>query len=117
MSFGVVAGVQLMQPGRQVLAGRAVGPSPIPVNSASQVPHELSVGEIDEVVADYARAAGLAMEAGFQFVEVHGAHGYLPSNFLSPLDNQREDDYGGPTWPVPLEDLDLAAGRGSSTST
>ncbi|HWH19837.1 MAG TPA: FAD-dependent oxidoreductase [Solirubrobacterales bacterium] len=93
--LGVVAGVQLMQPGRQVLAGRAVGPSPIPVNSASQVPHELSVGEIDEVVADYARAASLAMEAGFQFVEVHGAHGYLPSNFLSPLDNQREDGYGG----------------------
>jgi 2,4-dienoyl-CoA reductase (NADPH2) len=92
---GVVAGVQLMHPGRQVLAGPAVGPSPIPVNSMSQVPHELSVGEIEGVYEDYARATALAMEAGFQFVEVHGAHGYLPSNFLSPLDNQRTDEFGG----------------------
>ena len=40
-------------------------------------------------------AARLAREAGFRFIEVHGAHGYLPSNFLSPLDNHREDGYGG----------------------
>jgi 2,4-dienoyl-CoA reductase-like NADH-dependent reductase (Old Yellow Enzyme family)/thioredoxin reductase len=92
---GVVAGVQLMHPGRQVLAGPAVGPSPIPVNSFSQVPHELTVEEIAGVVEDYAQATRLAIEAGFQFVEVHGAHGYLPSNFLSPLDNERQDSYGG----------------------
>ena len=48
-----------------------------------------------DIVEDYAKAADLAREAGFDFVEVHGAHGYLPSNFLSPLDNRRSDAYGG----------------------
>ena len=51
--------------------------------------------EIEQIVVDYADAAELAQRAGFDFVEVHGAHGYLPSNFLSPLDNRRTDDYGG----------------------
>ena len=92
---GVVAGVQLMHPGRQVVAGPVVAPSPVPLNSAAPVPEELTQAKIEEIVADYARAAALAREAGFQFVEVHGAHGYLPSNFLSPADNRREDAYGG----------------------
>ena len=51
--------------------------------------------EIEQIVVDYADAAERAQRAGFDFVEVHGAHGYLPSNFLSPLDNRRTDDYGG----------------------
>lgn len=93
---GTVAGVQLMHPGRQVVAGPSVAPSPVPLNRAAPTPRELSVAEIEAIVADYAAAAELAREAGFQFVEVHGAHGYLPSNFLSPLDNRREDEYGGP---------------------
>jgi NADPH-dependent 2,4-dienoyl-CoA reductase/sulfur reductase-like enzyme len=67
----------------------------VPLNSHAPVPHELTAGEIDQIVEDYAKAADLAREAGFDFVEVHGAHGYLPSNFLSPLDNRREDPYGG----------------------
>lgn len=93
--LGVVAGVQLMHPGRQVVAGPSVAPSPVPLNSMAPTPHELTAAEIGAIVEDYARAALLAREAGFRFVEVHGAHGYLPSNFLSPLDNRREDDYGG----------------------
>src|ERR1700742_3838412 len=93
--FDITIGVQLMHPGRQVVAGPAVAPSPVPLNSHAPVPHELSAGEIADIWDDYARAAALALEAGFEFVEVHGAHGYLPSNFLSPLDNRRGDDYGG----------------------
>jgi 2,4-dienoyl-CoA reductase-like NADH-dependent reductase (Old Yellow Enzyme family)/thioredoxin reductase len=92
---GVVAGVQLMHPGRQVVSGPVVAPSAVPLNSAAPVPHELSTAEIAAIVEDYAAAAVRAREAGFRFVEVHGAHGYLPSNFLSPLDNRREDGYGG----------------------
>ena len=93
--YDVTIGVQLMHPGRQVVAGPAVAPSPVPLNSRAPVPHELTVPEIEEIVADYARAAEVAAAAGFDFVEVHGAHGYLPSNFLTPLDNRREDAYGG----------------------
>ncbi|WP_166462942.1 NAD(P)/FAD-dependent oxidoreductase [Amycolatopsis acidicola] len=92
---GVTVGVQLMHPGRQVTEGPSVAPSPVPLNSVSPTPHELTVPEIDGIVADYARAARYAADAGFEYVEVHGAHGYLPSNFLSPRHNQRTDDYGG----------------------
>jgi 2,4-dienoyl-CoA reductase-like NADH-dependent reductase (Old Yellow Enzyme family)/thioredoxin reductase len=93
--YDVTVGVQLMHPGRQVVEGPVVAPSPVPLNSHAPVPHELTEREIAAIVADYARATELAIEAGFQFVEVHGAHGYLPSNFLSPVDNQRTDAYGG----------------------
>src|SRR3954449_10251884 len=94
-AFDVTIGVQLMHPGRQVVEGPSVAPSPVPLNSHAPIPHELNEGEIAEIVQDYAKAADLAREAGFDFVEVHGAHGYLPSNFLSPLDNHRSDRYGG----------------------
>ncbi len=93
--YGTTVGIQLMHPGRQVVSGPAVGPSAIPVNSAAPVPHALSSEEIETAIAQYATAARLAEEAGFDFVEVHGAHGYLPSDFLSPVANQREDAWGG----------------------
>jgi 2,4-dienoyl-CoA reductase (NADPH2) len=93
--YDITVGVQLMHPGRQVVEGPSVAPSPVPLNSHAPVPHELTEAEIAAIVEDYARAADLALRAGFDFVEVHGAHGYLPSNFLSPLDNQRADGYGG----------------------
>jgi NADPH-dependent 2,4-dienoyl-CoA reductase/sulfur reductase-like enzyme len=67
----------------------------VALNSHAPVPHALHGAEIAAIVEDYARAAELAIQAGFDFVEVHGAHGYLPSNFLSPLDNKRTDGYGG----------------------
>ncbi|MCE3551670.1 NAD(P)/FAD-dependent oxidoreductase [Pseudonocardia sp. RS11V-5] len=91
----VTVGVQLMHPGRQVVEGPSVAPSPVPLNSASPVPHELTVPEIERIVADYARAARYAQQTGYDYLEVHGAHGYLPSNFLSPQHNHRTDAYGG----------------------
>src|SRR4051812_32943737 len=94
-AYDVTVGMQLMHPGRQVVAGPTVAPSSVPLNSHAPVPHALTEAEIADIVEDYARAADLALEAGFAFVEVHGAHGYLPSNFLSPLDNRRGDGYGG----------------------
>ncbi|MET7992310.1 FAD-dependent oxidoreductase [Amycolatopsis sp. NPDC005232] len=93
--YGSVVGVQLMHPGRQVVAGPSVAPSPVPLNSAAPTPHELTGPEIERIVADYAQAARFAAEAGFDYLEVHGAHGYLPSNFLSPRHNLRTDGYGG----------------------
>jgi 2,4-dienoyl-CoA reductase-like NADH-dependent reductase (Old Yellow Enzyme family)/thioredoxin reductase len=94
-AYDITVGVQLMHPGRQVVAGPSVAPSPVPLNAHAPTPHALTEPEIADIVADYARAARLAQQAGFDFVEVHGAHGYLPSNFLSPLDNRRADGYGG----------------------
>ncbi|MET0191362.1 MAG: NAD(P)/FAD-dependent oxidoreductase [Pseudonocardia sediminis] len=93
--YDVTVGVQLMHPGRQVVEGPSVAPSPVPLNSHAPVPHELTPDEIATIVADYADAARRARDAGFSFVEVHGAHGYLPSNFLSPQHNHRTDGYGG----------------------
>jgi 2,4-dienoyl-CoA reductase-like NADH-dependent reductase (Old Yellow Enzyme family)/thioredoxin reductase len=93
--YGVTVGVQLMHPGRQVVEGPSVAPSPIPLNSAAPVPRELTGADIAGIVHDYAAAAVRAADAGFDFVEVHGAHGYLPSNFLSPQFNRRTDAYGG----------------------
>ena len=93
--YDVTVGVQLMHPGRQVVEGPSVAPSPVPLNARAPVPHELTAPEIARIVADYAAAARRARAAGFDFVEVHGAHGYLPSNFLSPQHNHRTDGYGG----------------------
>jgi 2,4-dienoyl-CoA reductase-like NADH-dependent reductase (Old Yellow Enzyme family) len=59
-------------------------------------PKVIEQPEIDELVAGYAQTAGNAAEAGFEGIEVHAAHGYLITQFLSPVTNQRTDDYGGP---------------------
>jgi anthraniloyl-CoA monooxygenase len=73
-----------------------VGPSPLPyLPGVSQVPHELTVAELDRIREEFARAASLADEAGFDLLELHCAHGYLLSSFISPLTNQRSDRYGG----------------------
>ena len=58
-------------------------------------PHELTVDQIHEIAADFRDAAGRALAAGFQVVEIHGAHGYLVHQFLSALTNRRTDEYGG----------------------
>jgi 2,4-dienoyl-CoA reductase-like NADH-dependent reductase (Old Yellow Enzyme family)/thioredoxin reductase len=91
---GAAAGIQLMHPGRQVTSGRSVAPSAVPLNSMAPVPEVLTTADIAEIVERYAETARLAQQAGFQYVEVHGAHGYLPSDFLSPVVNRREDEYG-----------------------
>lgn len=58
-------------------------------------PEELTEEKIDDLVQAFAAAAARAVAAGFDFIEIHGAHGYLMTQFLSPLSNQRDDSYGG----------------------
>jgi anthraniloyl-CoA monooxygenase len=72
-----------------------VSASPIPYFPHSPVPREMDAAEMDRTVDDYVRAAGLAVAAGFDWLELHCAHGYLLASFLSPLTNQRTDEYGG----------------------
>jgi 2,4-dienoyl-CoA reductase-like NADH-dependent reductase (Old Yellow Enzyme family)/thioredoxin reductase len=92
---GSVVGVQLLHPGRQAAMGRLYAPSAIRVNSFLGEPEALTIAGIAEIVEYFAAAAELAEVSGFDFVEIHGAHGYLPSDFLSPAANQRDDGYGG----------------------
>jgi anthraniloyl-CoA monooxygenase len=70
--------------------------SPIPYFPHSRVPKEMDRDDMDAVRDDFARAAGMALEAGFDILELHFAHGYLLSSFISPLTNRRGDEYGGP---------------------
>jgi 2,4-dienoyl-CoA reductase-like NADH-dependent reductase (Old Yellow Enzyme family) len=72
-----------------------VAPSSIPVDTGWLVPHELTLDEIEHLKAHWRAATARAREAGFEVVEVHGAHGYLIHEFLSPLSNKRTDAYGG----------------------
>ncbi|HEX7077397.1 MAG TPA: bifunctional salicylyl-CoA 5-hydroxylase/oxidoreductase [Candidatus Eisenbacteria bacterium] len=73
-----------------------VAPSPLPYFPHSQVPREMTRADMDAAVAEYVRATGYAIEAGFDLLEIHMAHGYLLASFISPLTNHREDGYGGP---------------------
>lgn len=72
-----------------------VSASPLGYFPHSPVPQALDAAAMDAVAADFQRAAKMALEAGFDLIEVHMAHGYLLASFLSPLTNQRTDDYGG----------------------
>jgi anthraniloyl-CoA monooxygenase len=72
-----------------------VGPSSLPYGAATHVPREMTRADMDRVVADFRDAALRGVEAGFDLVEVHAAHGYLLSSFLSPISNVRTDEYGG----------------------
>lgn len=109
---GAVPGIQLAHAGRKGSTWRpwveqqgsipigkggwqAVGPSPIAFAADHATPAELSLEQIGEVVKAFVDAAKRALVAGFKVVEVHAAHGYLLHQFLSPLSNQRTDEYGG----------------------
>ncbi|MEU3373414.1 NADH:flavin oxidoreductase/NADH oxidase [Streptomyces sp. NPDC006660] len=72
-----------------------VGPSPVAWSERHTVPTELTVDQIKGVAAQFADAAARALDAGFKVVEIHGAHGYLIGQFLSPHSNRRTDEYGG----------------------
>jgi 2,4-dienoyl-CoA reductase-like NADH-dependent reductase (Old Yellow Enzyme family) len=108
---GAVAAIQLAHAGRKAsceapwLGGRRLAPSAggwepiapslIPFNESDPPPRELDRAGIDAVVDAFAEAARRALEADFQVIEIHAAHGYLLHEFLSPLSNRRQDEYGG----------------------
>ncbi|KAL9644771.1 hypothetical protein ABK040_012425 [Willaertia magna] len=72
-----------------------VSPSPVAFDTQYKVPKELSVEEIKEVVQEFVEAAKRSVQAGFDVIEIHGAHGYLIHSFYSPKANFRTDEYGG----------------------
>jgi anthraniloyl-CoA monooxygenase len=72
-----------------------MGPSAIPWNDGNQIPVEMTREDMDAVKADFVAATKRALEAGFDMVELHCAHGYLLSSFITPISNQRNDEYGG----------------------
>ena len=96
---GAKIAAQILHCGRQgnpmVTGEDLVAPSPIPCPVVQAMPRELTKDEIKELVTRFADAAVRAKEAGFDVVELHGAHGYLIYQFLSPLTNHRTDEYGG----------------------
>ena len=95
----VLIGIQLYHAGRQtsskVIGRKPLAPSAITEPSSGETPQMLRVDEIEELVNKFGDAARRAKEAGFDCVEIHGAHGYLITQFLSPFSNQRKDRYGG----------------------
>ncbi len=109
---GAIAGIQLAHAGRKASvdvpwrAGRPLGtdelgwsplmaPSALPFSPRYQTPVAMTHADIDRAVSDFRAAAVRALDAGFRVIEVHGAHGYLLHEFLSPLSNTRTDEYGG----------------------
>ncbi|MFE0472744.1 NADH:flavin oxidoreductase/NADH oxidase [Streptomyces sp. NPDC058947] len=108
---GTVPAVQLAHAGRKASTDRpwkgggpvgpdahgwdSVAPSPIAFDDKHPAPAELSVDAIKDVVEQFAAAARRALAAGFEIAEIHGAHGYLINEFLSPHSNHRTDAYGG----------------------
>ncbi|WP_405926560.1 NADH:flavin oxidoreductase/NADH oxidase [Streptomyces sp. NBC_00035] len=111
VSQGTVPAIQLAHAGRKASTERPwkggapvgpdaygwqpLGPSPLPFAAGHPVPTELTVAEIREIVGQFADAARRALDAGFEIAEIHGAHGYLVNEFLSPHSNHRTDAYGG----------------------
>jgi 2,4-dienoyl-CoA reductase-like NADH-dependent reductase (Old Yellow Enzyme family) len=108
---GAVAGIQLAHAGRKASCEEpwkggarlqkgdggwdVVAPSPIPFNEGDPASISLDEAGIEGVVAAFEAACRRALEAGFQVIEIHAAHGYLLHEFLSPLSNERTDQYGG----------------------
>jgi 2,4-dienoyl-CoA reductase-like NADH-dependent reductase (Old Yellow Enzyme family) len=109
---GSIAGMQLAHAGRKASTHRpweghgtvpeqsggwtnVVAPSAVPFTEGYPMPRALTADGIREVVAGFAAAARRARMAGFRVLEIHAAHGYLIHEFLSPLSNQRQDEYGG----------------------
>jgi 2,4-dienoyl-CoA reductase-like NADH-dependent reductase (Old Yellow Enzyme family) len=110
-SQGAVAGIQLAHAGRKASVTRPweggkglapaqggwpiIAPSAVPFGEGHPVPREMDAATIADIVAKFAASARRAREAGFEVIELHGAHGYLISSFLSPVTNRRGDRYGG----------------------
>ncbi len=96
---GALAILQLSHGGRQCVPGatglQPVAPSAVMCKFVQRMPRELTIEEIVRIEDAFATAAGRAKQAGFDGIEIHGAHGYLISSFLSPYTNKRNDEYGG----------------------
>ena len=94
---GAVPGIQFGHcgPQRVIWEGPVVAPSAIPWAPGKRTPIELTVSQIEQIVQDHAVATRRAVQAGFQLLEVHAAHGYLANAFLTPTTNTRTDQYGG----------------------
>ncbi|WP_307328187.1 NADPH dehydrogenase NamA [Evansella vedderi] len=94
--YGSKTAIQLAHAGRKSThEGEIIAPSAVPFNESSKVPKEMSLGDISDTIEAFKRGARRSKEAGFDIIEIHGAHGYLINEFLSPLSNKREDQYGG----------------------
>lgn len=101
-AHGTPLWMQINHPGKQAIRGlnaETVAPSAVPFKSEMArlfpTPRELTSGEIDGLITRYATTARIAWQAGFSGVQIHGAHGYLVSQFLSPHHNRRTDHWGG----------------------
>lgn len=95
-SKGCKVAIQLVHCGRQTaLVENPLAPSAVFEPIVKRMPKEMTVKEIEETVEAFAEAAERAKEAGFDAVQLHAAHGYLLSEFLSPYTNRRTDEYGG----------------------
>jgi 2,4-dienoyl-CoA reductase-like NADH-dependent reductase (Old Yellow Enzyme family) len=100
-SGGATAWAQINHPGRQAprtLTPQPVAPSAVALTGTAGMfaePRELTHDEIEDIIRRFATTAGVLVRAGFDGVQIHGAHGYLVSQFLSPLANQRTDAWGG----------------------
>jgi 2,4-dienoyl-CoA reductase-like NADH-dependent reductase (Old Yellow Enzyme family) len=110
---GIPVGIQLAHAGRKASAAvplkgaaplidnypdeawEAIAPSAIPMTEGWPTPRALTVAEVEATIEAFADAAGRAVDAGFDLVEIHGAHGYLVNSFFSPLANRRDDEWGG----------------------
>jgi NADPH2 dehydrogenase len=90
--------IQLCHGGRKASPenkGKMVAPSAIAFDDNYGVPNEITQAEIEETKLQFIEAAKRAVQAGFDGIELHAAHGYLLHQFLSPLSNKRTDEYGG----------------------
>ena len=96
---GAKMGAQLGHSGRQtmpdIVGGQLIAPSPLPCPTNGFIPREMTTGEVYEMIEKYGDAALVAKKAGFDVVEIHGAHGYLLAGFMSAATNRRTDEFGG----------------------
>lgn len=97
--YGAKMGIQLGHAGRkcEVAAEDVIAPSSIAFNGKYKTPREMSKEDIKKVIGSFKAGARRAKEAGFDVIEIHGAHGYLINEFMSQLTNKRTDEYGGST--------------------
>lgn len=96
-ALGAKVGIQLAHAGRKctVKSEKIIAPSPIAFDDSYSTPEEMTKDDIKTVINSFKEGARRANEAGFDAIEIHGAHGYLINEFLSPLANKRKDEYGG----------------------